>query len=135
MRLTEQVLDGNGHQLGGVWLAGRTNSPHDIAIVNGPNGALHHWAYWLDDWDHIRKAADTLAYNGVQIDQGPTRHGVTRGNTIYFFDPLGIRNEVFTGGYWVDPDHEIITWTEQEFGKGLFYYENVISQRFLRMHT
>jgi catechol 2,3-dioxygenase len=118
-----------------VWLAGRTNSPHDIAIVNGPNGALHHWAYWLDDWDHIRKAADTLAYNGVQIDQGPTRHGVTRGNTIYFFDPLGARNEVFTGGYWVDPDHEIITWTESEFGKGLFYYENVISQRFLRMHT
>ncbi len=134
LRLTEQVLDGNGHQLG-VWLAGRTNSPHDIAIVNGPNGALHHWAYWLDDWDHIRKAADTLAYNGVQIDQGPTRHGVTRGNTIYFFDPLGIRNEVFTGGYWVDPDTEIITWTEQEFGKGLFYYENVVSQRFLRMHT
>ena len=134
MRMTEQVLDGNGHQLG-VWLAGNTRSPHDIAIVNGPNGALHHWAYWLDDWDQIRKAADTLAYNGVQIDQGPTRHGVTRGNTIYFFDPLGIRNEVFTGGYWVDPDTEILTWTEDNFGKGLFYYENVISQRFLRMHT
>ncbi len=32
-------------------------------------------------------------------------------------------------------DTEIITWTEQEFGKGLFYYENVVSQRFLRMHT
>ena len=60
---------------------------------------------------------------------------MTRGNTIYFFDPLGIRNEVFTGGYWVDPDHDIITWTEAEFGKGLFYYENVLSQRFLRMHT
>jgi catechol 2,3-dioxygenase len=134
MRMTEQVLDGNGHQLG-VWLAGNTHSPHDIAIVNGPNGALHHWAYWLDDWDHVRKAADTLAYNGVQIDQGPTRHGVTRGNTIYFFDPLGIRNEVFTGGYWVDPDTEILTWTEDNFGKGLFYYENVVSQRFLRMHT
>ena len=35
-RLTEQVLDGNGHQLG-VWLE-RSHSPHDIAIVNGPNG-------------------------------------------------------------------------------------------------
>lgn len=134
MKLTEQVLDANGHQIG-IWLAAGTHSPHDIAVVNGPNGALHHWAYWLDDWDHVRKAADILGYNGVQIDQGPTRHGVTRGNTIYFFDPLGIRNEVFTGGYWVDPDFEAITWTEDNFGKGLFYYENTISNRFLRMHT
>jgi len=132
-RMTEQVLDANGHQLG-VWME-RSHSPHDVAIVNGPNGALHHFAFWLDDWDHVRKAADILAFNGVQIDQGPTRHGVTRGNTIYFFDPLGIRNEVLTGGYWVDPDTEILTWTEDNFGKGLFYYENVISQRFLRMHT
>ena len=113
----------------------RSHSPHDVAIVNGPNGALHHFAFWLDDWDQVRKAADILAFNGVQIDQGPTRHGVTRGNTIYFFDPLGIRNEVFTGGYRPDPDFPSITWTEDQFGRGLFYYENVISQRFLRFHT
>ena len=132
-RMTEQVLDANGHQLG-VWLE-RSHSPHDIAIVNGPNGALHHFAFWLDDWDQVRKAADILAFNGVQIDQGPTRHGVTRGNTIYFFDPLGIRNEVFTGGYRPDPDFPSITWTEDQFGRGLFYYENVVSQRFLSFHT
>ena len=114
--MTEQVLDANGHQLG-VWLE-RSHSPHDIAIVNGPNGALHHFAFWLDDWDQVRKAADILAFNGVQIDQGPTRHGVTRGNTIYFFDPLGIRNEVFTGGYRPDPDFPSITWTEDQFGRG-----------------
>ena len=132
-RMTEQVLDANGHQLG-VWME-RSHSPHDVAIVNGPNGALHHFAFWLDDWDHVRKSADILAYNGVQIDQGPTRHGVTRGNTIYFFDPLGIRNEVFTGGYSPDPDFPEITWTEDRFGRGLFYYENVVAQRFLRFHT
>jgi catechol 2,3-dioxygenase len=132
-RLTEQVLDANNHQVG-VWLE-RSHSPHDVAIVNGPNGALHHFAFWLDDWDHVRKSADILAYNGVQIDQGPTRHGITRGNTIYFFDPLGTRNEVFTGGYTPDPDFRAITWTEDQFGRGLFYYENVVAQRFLRFHT
>jgi catechol 2,3-dioxygenase len=132
-RMTEQVLDANGHQLG-VWME-RSHSPHDVAIVNGPNGALHHFAFWLDDWDQIRKAADILAYNGVQIDQGPTRHGVTRGNTIYFFDPLGIRNEVFTGGYKPDPDFPEITWSEEQFGRGLFYYENVLAERFLSFHT
>ncbi|MGH3436166.1 MAG: catechol 2,3-dioxygenase [Sciscionella sp.] len=132
-RMTEQVLDANNHQVG-VWME-RSHSPHDLAIVNGPNGALHHFAFWLDDWDEVRKAADILAYNGVQIDQGPTRHGITRGNTIYFFDPLGTRNEVFTGGYRPDPDFPSITWTEEQFGRGLFYYENVVSQRFLRFHT
>ena len=48
----------------------------------------------------------------LTIDVAPTRHGVTRGYTVYFFDPVGNRNEVFTGGYWVDPDFEPITWTE-----------------------
>jgi catechol 2,3-dioxygenase len=32
----------------------------------------------------------------------PARHGITRGTTIYFFDPAGNRNEVFAGlGYRV----------------------------------
>lgn len=132
-RLTEQLLGGNGHPIG-VWME-RSHSPHDIAVVNGPNGALHHFAYWLDDWDHVRKAADILAYNAIAIDVGPTRHGITRGNTIYFFDPMGTRNEVFTGGYRPDPDFPTITWTEDNFGRGLFYYENEVNQRFISVHT
>jgi catechol 2,3-dioxygenase len=132
-RLTEQLLGSNGHPLG-VWLE-RSHTPHDLAVVNGPNGALHHFAYWLDDWDHVRKAADILAYNAIQIDVGPTRHGITRGNTIYFFDPMGTRNEVFTGGYRPDPDFPTITWTEDNFGRGLFYYENEVNERFIKVHT
>lgn len=132
-RLTEQLLGSNGHPIG-VWME-RSHSPHDLAVVNGPNGALHHFAYWLDDWDHVRKAADILAYNAIQIDVGPTRHGITRGNTIYFFDPMGTRNEVFTGGYRPDPDFQTITWTEDNFGRGLFYYEAEVNERFIKVHT
>ncbi len=132
-RLTEQLLDGNGHQIG-VWME-RSHSPHDLAVVSGPNGGLHHFAFWLDDWDHVRRAADILAYNGVQIDVGPTRHGITRGNTIYFFDPLGTRNEVFTGGYRPDPDFPTITWTEDNIGKAIFYYEGDLNERFMKVHT
>ena len=86
-RLTEQILANDGHQLA-TWLE-RSHTPHDIAIVTGPNGALHHFAFWLDDWNGVREAADLLAYNGVTIDVAPTRHGVTRGYTVYFFDPVG----------------------------------------------
>ena len=119
-RLTEQIIANDGHQLA-TWME-RSHTPHDLAIVTGPNGALHHFAFWLDDWNAVRDAADPLAYNGVTIDVAPTRHGVTRGYTVYFFDPVGNRNEVFTGGYWVDPDFEPITWTEEEMGRAMFYY-------------
>ena len=132
-RLTEQLLDGGGHQV--IAFLERSAKPHDIAFVNGPNGALHHFSFWLDDWDHIRRAADILAYNGVSIDVGPTRHGLTRGNTIYFFDPMGTRNEVFTGGYRPDPDFPTITWTDDNAGRAVFYYEGVLNQRFATVHT
>lgn len=132
-RLTEQLLDGDGHQIG-TWME-RSHSPHDLAVVSGSNGGLHHFAFWLDDWDHVRKAADILAFNAIQIDVGPTRHGVTRGNTIYFFDPMGTRNEVFTGGYRPDPDFPTITWTEDNIGKAIFYYEGDLNERFMKVHT
>ena len=108
---------------------------HDLAVVQGPNGGLHHSAFWLDDWDEVRDAADVLAHHGIQVDVGPTRHGITRGSTIYFFDPLGTRNEVFTGGYWVDPGSEPITWTEAEMGRALFYYDGAVDQRYLTVHS
>ena len=128
-RLTEQLLDGDGHQIG-TWME-RSHSPHDLAVVSGPNGGLHHFAYWLDSWDEVRQAADVLAYNAIQIDVGPTRHGITRGNTIYFFDPMGTRNEVFTGGYRPDPDFPTITWTEANIEKAIFYYEGDLNDRFM----
>lgn len=132
-RITEQLLDGNGHQMA-TWLE-RSHSPHDLAVVHGPSGGLHHFAFWLDDWDDVRDAADVLAYNGIQLDVGPTRHGITRGSTIYFFDPLGTRNEVFTGGYRPDPDFPTITWTEDNIGRAVFYYEGELNDRFMRVHT
>jgi catechol 2,3-dioxygenase len=132
-RVTEQLIDGNGHQIG-TWME-RSHSPHDLAVVSGPNGGLHHFAYWLDDWDHVRTAADILAYNGISVDVGPTRHGITRGSTIYFFDPLGTRNEVFTGGYRPDPDFAMITWTEDNAGRAIFYYEGELNDRFMKVHT
>jgi catechol 2,3-dioxygenase len=131
--LTEQLLSNEGHVMG-VFLS-RSGRPHDIANIQGLNGSLHHFSFWLDDWDHVRRAADILAYNAIPIDIGPTRHGITRGNTIYFFDPMGTRNEVFTGGYRADPDFPTITWTEDNLGRAIFYYEGKDNGRFLTVYT
>ncbi len=131
--LTEQVIGDDGFQIA-TWLE-VSHSSHDIALVTGSDGGLHHFAFWVDDWNEIRTASDVLAYHGVRIETNPTRHGATRGHCIYFFDPAGNRNEVFTGGYWADPDDPPVTWTEGEMGRALFYYDGVVNQRFLTVHS
>lgn len=132
-RLTEQILADDGHQL--ATFLERDHSPHDIAFLTGPQGGFHHVAYWVDEWNDLRRAADACAYHGVTIDAGPTRHGATRGCGLYFFDPAGNRNEVFTGGYWFDPDDEPTTWTESEMGRAVFTYRGQVDQSFMSVHS
>ena len=85
-----------------AWLWQRP-APHDIAIVPGRSGGFHHAAFVVDSADALFRAADILAMHEAQIEYGPGRHGITRGTTIYFFDPSGNRLEAF-GGYSRVPD-------------------------------
>ena len=132
-RLTEQIMSDDGHQL--TTFLERTHTPHDIAFLTGPDGGFHHLAYWVDEWNDLRHAADTCAYHGIEIDAGPTRHGATRGCGLYFFDPAGNRNEVYTGGYWFDPDDEPTTWTESEMGRAIFTYKGQVDPGFMSVHS
>ncbi len=132
-RLTEQIMADDGHQL--VTFLERSHSPHDLAFITGPDGGFHHVAFWVDEWHDLRRAGDTCAYHGVPIEAGPTRHGATRGCGIYFFDPAGNRNEMYTGGYWFDPDDEPTTWTEAEMGRAIFYYAGKVDPHYMTVHT
>ncbi len=129
-RMSERIVpDQNSDELLGAFLF-CSNKAHDIAFVKGPNGKLHHYAFWLDSWNDILRAGDTLARNNLKIDMGPTRHGITRGTTIYFFGPNGNRNEVFSGGYMTYPDFPCITWTADQIGKAIFYIQQEVHARF-----
>ena len=112
-----------------------SNTPHDIAFIKGPNGKLHHFAFELGDWNDILKAGDLFAMDDVSVDMGPTRHGITRGMTIYFFDPSGNRNEVFAGGYKTFPDFPTITWTSDNIDRGVVYIAREINERFTTVVT
>jgi catechol 2,3-dioxygenase len=112
-----------------------SNSPHDIAILKGPNGKLHHFAYHVDDWNQVLRAGDVCAMDDVPVEVGPTRHGITRGTTVYFFDPAGNRNEIFAGGYTTYPDFPTITWTGDQIAKGIFYIAREIKETFLATLT
>ena len=134
--LTEQILVGpNGDMQAATWLA-RTSTPHDIAFVGGPVSGLHHIAFFLDSWHDVLKAADVMAKNKVKIDVAPTRHGITRGETIYFFDPSGNRNETFAGlGYLAQPDRPVTTWSEDRLGSGIFYHTGELVASFTDVYT
>lgn len=118
-----------------TWLTA-SNKPHDIAFVefNIPN-KIHHIGFLLQDWNDIGNAADIMAINGIKRDVGPTRHAITRGQTIYFYDPSGNRNETYAGGYTAYIDHPQRLWDSDELGKGLFYYEREIVPSFLTIVT
>lgn len=134
--LSEQVMVGpDGSIQAATWLF-RTSTPHDIAFVAGPRMGLHHLAFFLNGWSDILKSADVMAKNKVKVDVTPTRHGITRGETIYFFDPSGNRNETFAGlGYMAQPDRPVTTWTEDNLWKGIFYHSREESGSFTTAYT
>lgn len=131
--MAERLITREGNLIAS-WLF-RTNTVHDVAVIAGPDTKLHHFAFLLDDWNEIRKAADVMAKHDVAIDIGPTRHGISRGLTIYFFDPSGNRNEVFAGSYPAFPDMPVITWTDEDIGRAVFYFERELNQRFTTVFT
>lgn len=118
-----------------VWLTGN-NKPHDLAFVEYDKpGKIHHIGFFLEDWHAIGNAADLMAINRLKRDVGPTRHAITRGQTIYFWEPSGNRIEVYAGGYAANPDNPQRVWDAAELGRGLFYYEGEMIPSFLQIVT
>lgn len=133
---TEQVTVGPDGAFQLASFVSCSSKPHDIAFVGGPTPGLHHVSFFLDSWHDILKAGDVMAKNKVRIDVAPTRHGITRGETIYFFDPSGNRNETFAGlGYQAQPDRPVTTWTEDQAARGIFYHTGVLPGSFTEVYT
>jgi catechol 2,3-dioxygenase len=133
---TEQATVGPGGAFQLASFLSVSSKPHDIAFVGGATPGLHHLSFFLDSWHDVLKAADVMGKNKVRIDVAPTRHGITRGETIYFFDPSGNRNETFAGlGYQAQRDRPITTWTEDEVARGIFYHTGVLAASFTEVYT
>ena len=132
-REAERVMDGD-LQIGSFLSCGM--KAHDIAIIrHAEGGKFHHASFLLGSWEEVLRAADIIGRYKMSLDIGPTRHGITRGRTIYFFDPSGNRNEVFSGDYSFYPDYEPITWTADELGGAIFYHDQALNERFLTVVT
>lgn len=118
-----------------AWITG-SNKPHDLAFVEYPKpGKLHHIGFYLQDWNDVGNAADWIAINRLKLDIGPTRHAITRGLSIYFWEPSGNRIEVYAGGYTAYPDNPQRVWDAEQLGRGLFYYSGELIPSFLEVVT
>lgn len=134
-KMTETVEKEPGGDKLVCWLSGSTRG-HDIAVLDFDKpGKLHHVGFHLEDWSAVGHAADIMGRNHIPIDIGPTRHGITRGQTIYFFDPSGNRLETFSGGYTYYPDMPTRVWDMDHVGEGIFYYDKKLNERFLSVYT
>ena len=132
--LAEQVLAADGTRV--AQFLTLSMKAHDVAFIHCDEpGKFHHASFFLETWHDVLKAADLLSMTDTSIDIGPTRHGLTHGQTIYFFDPSGNRNEVFAGGDYHYPDHPPVTWDAEELGKAIFYHDRVLNERFLTVLT
>lgn len=129
--LAERVLGEDGDSEAAIWLS-CSHKVHDIAFAEYPEpGKLHHCSFLMESWERVLRAGDMMSMNSVPVDIGPTRHGVTRGCTIYAWDPSGNRFETFMGGYQPYPDYEPLTWTFDNFGQGLDYPQRKLHETFL----
>ena len=127
---TEKVVSMDGEDMIGSFLS-TTNRAHDIAFIKGPDAKFHHAGFYVDNLYDVLKAAD-IGYleMRVEIEVTPTRHGITRGQTVYFYDPSGNRNEAYTSGYASYADFPTITWTEDKIGTGIFYHRRELIESF-----
>jgi catechol 2,3-dioxygenase len=113
-----------------------STKPHDIAFVLQPEqNRFHHASFLLESAHDVIKAADRIGKFKIPVDVGPNRHGITRGATIYFFDPSGNRNEVFAEGYVHYPDTPTLVWDTTDLGSATFWQDFTPRESFLNVLT
>lgn len=133
--LAEKLVDHENGMALAVFLSCSTK-PHDIAFVLQPElNRYHHCSFLLESAHDVVKAADRIGKYRVPVDVGPNRHGVTRGMTIYFFDPSGNRCETFAEGYVHYPDTPTLVWDTRELGQATFSQDNTPRESFLTVLT
>lgn len=113
-----------------------SNKAHEIAFVKHDEpGKLHHLAFKFEDWTDIGHAAAIMTQYDISRDLGPTRLGITRGRTIYFFDPSDSLNKVFASGYTSCQGHPPRVRDHNNVGHGILYDERLLTDAVLSVVT
>lgn len=128
-KLRENIRMNNGNEAA-AWMS---VSPlvHEIANLGdqsgqsaNANGRLHHLAFWYGYPQHLDDISDLCTENGIELEAGPGKHGVSQAKFLYLFEPGGNRIELFgDAGYLIfDPDWKPLTWSEDDIDTAIIWY-------------
>lgn len=98
---------------------------HDLGVLLDTSqaaGRIHHYAWWVDQPEDLIRTAEIMTEYGIQIEYGPSIHGIGEQHFLYFREPgSGIRIEINSGGYrnYV-PDWRPRTWVPSEGANSFF---------------
>jgi catechol 2,3-dioxygenase len=121
-RLTEFLTDVLGFRVSdvsepepGFWAAAWTrygNYHHDIGVTltEDPTKTLHHIAWTMEGFDHMKRAMDMMAEYGLRMELGPSRHPIGPNLFVYFLEPGGNRFELSAEGAIIDPSTPTAFW-------------------------
>jgi catechol 2,3-dioxygenase len=133
-RFREIIVDDENNVMGS-WIS-VTNLVHDIAIMRDPSGMrgrLHHVCYWYGYPQNLYDAAELLKDNGIFVEAGPGKHGVSQAFFLYVYEPGGNRIELFgDAGYLIfDPTWEPVVWNVRDVpGKGDVWVGGALPESF-----
>ncbi|MEK4230690.1 catechol 2,3-dioxygenase [Solibacillus sp. FSL H8-0538] len=137
-KLREQIIVGENQELG-AWMS---VSPlvHEVALMGdqtGNSGRFHHIAFWYGYPQHLMDLADIFAENGIKIEAGPGKHGVSQAYFMYVIEPGGNRVELFgDSGYLIfDPDWKPLVWREHELNEAIIWYGSPLPNEYFLYGT
>ncbi|KAK3604983.1 hypothetical protein CHS0354_000648 [Potamilus streckersoni] len=138
-KLREQIVVENGKVEVGNWLS-VSALVHEVAVMGdqtGHAGRLHHLCYWWGSPQHSSDLADIFRENGIMIEAGPGKHGISQAMFMYVIEPGGNRVEIFgDSGYLIfEPDWEPVIWTEKNLGQGIVWYGGSLPAEYFRYGT
>ena len=137
-RLREHIVMNDGSEAG-VWLSVSALA-HEIAFLRdatGSTGRLHHLCYWYGSPQHLADASEVFRENGLDLEAGPGKHGITQTLFLYVIEPGGNRIELFgDAGYLIfDPAWQPVTWHEDNLEHGIVFYGGSLPAEFFTYGT
>ena len=129
----ENIIMDDGTEMG-AWLSVSILA-HEVALMKdmtGHEGRFHHVAFWYGVPQHLADAAEILVEDGIFIEAGPGKHGITQAAFMYVYEPGGNRVELFgDAGYLIlDPDWQTVTWRESDLATGVVVYGSKLPDSF-----